>query len=525
MMNIGENIATHTAKHSTTPDLAKMTETTDVCVIGGGISGLSAAYALMQRGAKVLLLERNERVGGVLQTIHEEGFTFDCGANTVRVSGTRFDQLVESLGLREVLVEANAAANNRCIMRGGALHPLKAHPLALLRSPLLSWQAKMRLLAEPFVRSGAFAHAHQSGQGEHQDGSGDGSGDESGDESIATMLERRVGKEAVQYLVSPMVTGIYGTTPDRLSARTTFPTLWAWERQYGSLVKGVLAERFKQRRTAAASASTSTALRVVNFRGGMSTLVESIAQRLAERVKTGVEVQSLRRTANGWRVETSSGVVECNRLVLATDARAAASLLRSAGGVTCALCNDAAQHLERVEYSSLALLHLGYKRAVVRRPLDSFGFLVPPSEGEPLLGSLWNSTIFPHTAPINHAAFTVFVGERGTAELLKEASALPPKKIHTINAQHPTLQPVLRRFAEIMQIDTAGAKHVPPEFFRLTLWKRGIPRYAVGYWQHERAWNSVEEAYPNLRLLGNYRGGVSVVDCVNNAFQAASSLA
>jgi len=515
MMNIGENIATHTAKHSTTPDLAKMTETTDVCVIGGGISGLSAAYALMQRGAKVLLLERNERVGGVLQTIHEEGFTFDCGANTVRVSDAAFEHFVQEVGLGNLLVEADAAANKRYIMRGGTLHPLKPHPMALLRSPLLSWQGKMRLLAEPFVRFGASANAQQVGQGSHNEQ----------DESIASLLERRVGKEAVQYLVSPMVTGIYGTTPDRLSARTTFPTLWAWERQYGSLVKGVLAERFKQRRTAAASTSTSPAVRVVNFRGGMSTLVESIAQRLAERVKTGVEVQSLRRTANGWRVETSSGVIECNRLVLATDAQAAASLMRSAGGATCALCNDAAQHLERVEYSSLALLHLGYKRAVVRRPLDSFGFLVPPSEGEPLLGSLWNSTIFPHTAPSNHVAFTVFVGERGTAELLKEASALPPKEIPTINAQHPTLQPVLRRFAEIMQIDTAGAKHVPPEFFRLTLWKRGIPRYAVGYCQHERAWNSVEEAYPNLRLLGNYRGGVSVVDCVNNAFQAVSSLA
>ncbi len=514
MMNTREDIVTHATEHTTKPELVNRVKTrTDVCVIGGGISGLSAAYALTQRGRQVLLLERNEQVGGVLQTVREEGFTFDCGANTVRVSNEEFERFVQGVGLGSLLIEADASANNRYIMRGGALHPLKAHPIALLRSPLLSWRAKLRLLAEPFVRPVAPAHTKQSGQGEHQH--------ESQDESIAAMLERRVGKEVVQYLVSPMLSGIYGTTPDHLSARTVFPTLWMWEQQYGSLLKGMIAERFKRQRSATAKAGSGSVARVVNFRGGMTTFVQAIAQHLAERVQTGVGVQSLRRTANGWHLGTSFGLIECGSLVLATDAHAAASLLRSASDTTCALCSEAAHHLERVEYSSLALLHLGYKRAVVRRPLDSFGFLVPPNEGEPLLGSLWNSTIFPHTAPSNYAAFTVFASERVTAEI---ANVLSSAGSEAITACHPTLQPVLNRFAEIMGIDPASPHPAVPEFFRLTLWKRGIPRYAVGYWQHEQAWSNLEAAYPSLRLVGNYRGGVSVADCVNNARQAALSL-
>jgi protoporphyrinogen oxidase len=174
--------------------------TYDVCVIGGGISGLTAAYHLHKRGENVLVLERNTIAGGVLQAIQEQGFTFDCAANTVRSSDASFMTLVRELELESSLVQANNLAKQRLILRDGTLHALTPHPFSLLRSPLLSLQGKMRLLKEAFIKPCT-----------------------GNDETIADFMRRRLGAEVLEYLVSPVIAGIYAASPDCLRVRPPLP--------------------------------------------------------------------------------------------------------------------------------------------------------------------------------------------------------------------------------------------------------------------------------------------------------------
>jgi oxygen-dependent protoporphyrinogen oxidase len=461
----------------------------DVCIIGGGISGLTAALALVRQGKRVFVLEQAHTVGGVLQSTSCAGFTFDAGANTLRVSEAEVRDFIASVVPAEMMRLANPATNKRYILHNGTLHPLKPHPISLLTSPLLSFKARLHLLAEPFTKpnfrtdtaSNVFA-----------------------DESLAAFVERRLGREIVEKILNPFVTGIYGTSPENLSVYETFPLLKRLEMQYGSLAKGA----WKERKTLFARTTPPS---VMTFIGGMQTFARRIAELLGDAVRTQTEVYAVQRSDDKergrWCVSTSNGTIFCKHCIITTEAPAAAQILAS-------LEKSTSRELSSIEYGKITLVHLGYKQALVSHPLDSFGFLIPESEGEPFLGALWNSAFFPHTAPPEHAAFTLFVGEE-TTRLLEHDD---PNREHDISIQHPRLKPVVARFQEIMQIQGE------PCVSNVRLWKRAIPRYAVGYGQFDAVWKSFEERNAGLHLLGSYRGGVSLQDCMKNALKTASEL-
>jgi oxygen-dependent protoporphyrinogen oxidase len=465
-----------------------------VCVIGGGISGLTAALELHRQGVSVRLFEQASSVGGVLRSVtieRADGFTFDCGANTLRVSSDTVRSLIASCVPPAAIRTAAPSANKRYIMRGGNLHALQAHPLALLRTNLLSTKAKLRLLCEPFIP------AKKNMLGSTLD-----------DESLADFFHRRIGSEPVRYLLNPFVTGVYGAPPEHLGVQGTFPTLERFERESGSLVKGFIKQRWAERKQPRALPT------IMTFVGGMQTLAKGMAEQLGERVQTGVAVRAVQPNHDNqynergrWRVSTSEGDVVCEHCIVATEAPEAALLLALADA-------EASGHLSSLQYGKITLVHLGYKQALVRRPTDSFGFLIPQSEDEPLLGALWNSAFFSHTAPPEHAAFTLFVGEETTNKLLQSAE-------HTqrITVEHPLLKPVVARFQEIMGIQGE------PCASNVHCWRRAIPRYDVGYARFEALWQHVEQRNAGLHLLGSYRGGVSLHDCMLNGIKLANGVA
>lgn len=464
-------------------------EPRSVVVIGAGITGLVAAYALKRRGVPVTVFEAGACAGGAIGTSLADGFLAEHGPNSF-VSSAPVEVLLQQLGLEDDVVEANPDANRRYIVRDGRLVAFPMTPLALLTTSLLSFRAKLRVLLEPLVRGGA-ANA---------------------DESVASFVRRRLGKEVLDYAVNPFIAAIFAGDPEQLSMAHAFPRVYALERAHGSLSKGfVVSRRSARDADADARDGESTAgdertvsARLISFRDGLQQLTDTLANALGSSLKLATPVRLLHRGDSRWIVETGpDGAVRAravDAIVLAAPAHAVAAMELPAS-----IRRDA-MPIEQVEYPPMSSLTLGFRREDVTHPLDAFGVLVPEVEQRTVLGMLFSSTLFPDRAPDDHVAITVFVG----------------------GARQPALARLqtdeLVRLVRTDLHDLLGVRG-EPVFAKHVYWSRGIPQYAVGYDTVKDAADATETANPGLYLTGNYRNGVSIGDCIASGQQVADRVA
>jgi oxygen-dependent protoporphyrinogen oxidase len=431
-----------------------------VLVVGGGISGLVRGFSLRRRGEDVRVLEATDRPGGVIRTENVEDFVLELGPNTIRPSPELW-RLVRDLGLEG---EARLADPRlpRYVEFRGRLHALAPGP-GILATSLLSPGGKIRLLAEPFVRRGADPR-----------------------ETVHGFFARRLGREVADRLAAPFVSGIWAGDATSLSASEAFPTLARWEREHGSLLRGALASRRQTR-----SSDPAPPRGLLSFRGGLETLPRALAGRLGDRLTKNARARSLAFAAGKWRVETEAGSSEAERVVLATSAPEAARLLRP-------LDAEAADALAGVPTPPLVVVHVAYPKDAFPAPLRGFGHLVVPEAGRRVLGAVWSSTLFPDRAPAGQELLTVFLG--GSRD--PAAAALSDEAI-----------------SEVVGTELAsslGARK-PPRLVRVTRYAAAIPQYDLGHADRRASFDSAEARLPGLRLLGNYRGGISVTDVARNA--------
>jgi oxygen-dependent protoporphyrinogen oxidase len=449
-----------------------------VVIVGGGISGLAIAWFLHEQGRAVRVLEAGARLGGVIDSEQSDGFLVERGPNsTLQKPGTAEDalgRLVAGAGLDGRLLEAGAAGRKRYVLRAGRLQPLPASPPAFLATGLFSWRAKLRLLREPFIgRAGE-------------------------EETIARFVERRLGREFLDYAVEPFISGVYAGNPTELSVRAAVPKIYELERSYGSLIRGAIALG------KAAKGAGAPAGRMVSFDRGMAALPQAVADALPEGAcRTGCRIVALRRSAEGWDLhwegEAGSGVEQARSLVLALPAPAAARLLAP-------LSPQAAEILGTIPYAPIVGLALGYQRDQVRHPLDGFGFLAPRREGMRVLGGLFSSSLFAERAPTGKVLVSAFIG--GTTD--PGAAALGDKEL---------LDRVTADLARALGIRGA------PGFVRITRYERAIPQYTLGHLERIAALDSAVEALPGLFLQASWRAGVSVADCIRNGEALARRIA
>lgn len=440
-----------------------------IAIIGGGISGLVAAFYLKRAGADVTLYERSNTVGGNIKTETRDGFLYELGPNSVLATPELLD-LIRDLGLTGEIARPHPAAKYRYILRNGHLQRLPSGPLSLVRTPALSASAKLRLLKEPFIRS-------KGGK----------------DESVSSFFARRFGRELVNTAVDPFVSGIYAGDPEKLVMRFAFPRIYEMEKASGSVITGMLFGKKSSKRVPKGTPRSLT------FRQGMQTLPRALESHIGADVRVNCGELTLSDSRKGsLTIASEMGSEDYDAVILSVPAYAAADLVRE-------LDPKFANELSRVSYPAVSVVYTGFKADDVKEDAKGFGFLVPGSERSKILGSLWNSSVFEQRAPDGHHLFTTFVGGSRSPELCELSD-------------DEMIKMVVNELSKIMGISGK------PVFTYVKSWKKAIPQANIGYEELLSTIGRFRKKRQNVYVCSNYYGGISVGDCVRNAGETASAI-
>lgn len=442
----------------------------DALVLGAGPAGLAVASAMAERGGRVVVVEPSRRVGGAVRSVAEDGWTVELGPHTLQLETEGDARLIEQLGLAGEMLEADTASAQRLIAWQGRLHALRPSPLALLRSELLSLGGKARLLSEVFRPRGG-------GPGE----------------TLRAFAERRLGTEAAERLVDPMVSGIFAGDPGKLVAEHALPSLPRLEAEHRSLILGLARRKGPPRR-------------IVSFPRGLQRLTDALAARLpAGAVRLGAQASSLRPGPRGWDVgwreaDGSVGGGRARHLVVTAPPWQWAGLPIEAP--VAALLREA----ELVEAPPVALVVRGYDRSQVAHPLDGFGLLVPRAERRQALGVLFPGSVFPSFCPPGKVLLSTFIG-----------GARSPALAQLDDAGLGAL--VDRELGELLGAEGA------PERQWIARWPRAIPQYTHTHGRFRAAMAEAEAALPGLAFVGCFRDGVSLMSTLRRGRALGSALA
>jgi oxygen-dependent protoporphyrinogen oxidase len=467
-----------------------MTDTRRVVIVGGGITGLAAARAALGRAralgrpASVTVVERSPRFGGNLVTERVDGFLLDGGPDSWVATKPHATALARELGLGDAIVGTNESTRRYFVAWAGRLHPVPeglvlgvpTRLAPLIRSRLFSWRGKARMALEPFVPARRFEAAE--------------------DESIADFAKRRLGSEATERLVAPLLGGISAGDADDLSVRAAFPQLVAMEREHGSLVRGMRAVR----RKGAAGREESAFL---SLEGGVGELVTALCERLrgeGATLRSGVEVLAVTRAKRGWTLEIAGDTrLEADAVLLAIPAHAASCVLAG-------LDDELARGLGGLRHTSTATVFLAFRRADIAHPLDGVGFVVPRALGRPILAGTWVSSKWAHRAPEGHVLLRAFLGGASGGDVLARGDdALTRMAREELHA--------------VMRLEAT------PLWSRVFRFDRASPQMRVGHFATMRAIGErLARVAPGVQLAGGGYDGVGIPDCIRQGQDAGRAL-
>lgn len=459
-----------------------------VCIIGGGITGLSAAYYLLrlaearQKSLQLVILEADHRLGGKIRTARNKDLILELGPDSMLRRKPWALDLVRQIGLGDEIVGNDPRAGQMYAYHQGKIYPLPVgllpgaatDPRQLLRSPLLSWPGKLRVLLEPFLP------ARMDDQ----------------DETIASFARRRLGVEAGKRMLEPLLKAPFGGAASRLSLLATYPDLRRLERSHGSLSQAVRGMAGVAR-AAADPAQRPSAF--ASLRSGLEKLVHALAGTLQQSpvctIVTGTAVTAVNPGSRSrYRVIAGSASEEFDAVIITAPAFAAANIIRP-------VVPEVVEPLLAIDYESIGVVGFAFRRSSVSHSLDGSGIIIPEDSPLTMTGCAWLSSKWPHSCPADLALIRCFFKPR--------AGVSPDDLVHVVYEEMASL---------------LGIKD-PPIWTRFIHWPNAIPQYNLGHLERVERIEAALSQFPGLFLTGAALRGIGLPDCVRQGREAAEQAA
>lgn len=437
-------------------------------IVGGGITGLSLGYFLLKKEPNLDLhvLESEERPGGKIWTERVNGYLCEGGVNGFLDNRPKTLELASSLGL--IPIRSNDNARKRYIFSDQKLHQLPESPISFFLSNLLSPIGRIRIIYEIFAPKGS-----------------------NEEESLADFAKRRLGLEAYEKLIDPMASGIYAGDPEKMSLKSCFPRIFELERKYGSLIKAMIKLKKEARKTGKSVGAGPGGV-LTSFYDGMQVFISALKDFLGDRLKTKSRVASIDKIGKTYTLFLSDNSrFEAEAIVIASPAHSTSEILRD-------FDKDLSKTLSEIPYPPISVVCLGYKKERIRQSLDGFGFLVPKREGRKILGTLWDSSIFPNRAPDGHVLMRSMLG----GARLSDIALLQDDKMIDV---------VLGELKDIMGLN------ISPDFVRIYRHEKGIPQYLLDHEKRVKTIERIVRQHKGLYITGNSYKGIGVNDCIENS--------
>lgn len=459
-----------------------------IAIVGGGISGLTAAYKLAQarqRGLPVseFLIEADDRLGGVVRTEHLEGYVLEGGPDSFISEKPEAAALCRELGLGDLLIGSNDDQRQTYILRKGKLVPLPEGLMLLtptrirsfLKSPLIPLPSKLMMATEWFVTP--------TKPRDH-------------DESIGTFVRRHFGKAMLENIVDPLLAGVYGGDAKSLSVESVVPRFRDMENQYGSLIRGAMAAK----RSAGKAKEKSGSL-FMTLKNGLGDLIKALEARLdPSRIHLGQRVVSIEKVGHHWK---SPYRIRCEgNQDYEADVVILALPVHECAGFFASFTQDLVDACRGIPYSSAITVNLGFEEEVASALPPGFGFLVPGKEGSRLLACTFVHRKFPNRAPAGKALLRCFLGGTRDPEIMQLSN----------NEIIPLVRQELR---SILGVEAS------PLFSLISRWPFAMAQYNVGHQDRVKRITGLIEKYPHLHLAGNAYSGIGLSDCIRTGTEAA----
>ena len=430
-------------------------------VIGGGITGLSTAHFLKDKGIRFSLFESSANLGGVIQTVNDGEFIFENGPNTVLNNNSSIDKLLRNCNLFDKIILADKGSTaKRYIFLRGEPTSIPTTIYSFIKTPILSPLSKLKFLLALFLKG------------------------DLKDLSVYDFSLKTFGKEFHDNLVEPILNGIYAGDTRKMSVKYSLRKIWAMKIKYGRIIIGLI----KSGKTKSYS---------FNLPMGLTQMINAISKNLQEEIKLNTKVKQIKKKLNGYEILTLGGdKFFCKNVICTIPAYVLSDIIFD---------KQLAKNLKRIEYNPIDVYHFAFKKKDVKSNINGFGILTKPSDKKSFLGVLFSSNIFPHLCPNEFKSFTVMVGGEKQKRLL--------------NGNKTEIQKlVLKELKSLIDCE------IDPICFNYIRWDKAIPQYNFVQSDLERSIDDFHKHNENFKIIGNYFSGVSVSDCVQKGERVVKDL-
>ena len=435
-----------------------------IAILGGGITGLTAAYELLKLGHKPTVFESSPRIGGAIETIRQNDFLAECGPNTLLETSPRISNLISDLGLDSRKRYANPSMKNRYIIKGGKPVPMPLSPGQFVTTKLFSLGAKLNLIKEPFIAPCPSET----------------------EESLAAFIVRRLGQEFLDYAINPFVAGGYAGDPSRLSVQHAFPKLYALEQKYGSMIKG---QFFGARERKIRGTVSKDKAKLVSFDQGLEVLVDGLGQKIGDTINISTVIESVEKDEKKWIVQGRKIREKFDAVITAIPTHRMTNMtFRDESDLDLSILRD-------IIYPPVTSVVMGFRRDQIRHSLEGFGMLVPKVERKNILGTIFSSSLFENRAPEGYVTLSTYIGGMRQPD-------------HALLGDQEMDRLILKDLEALLGV------RGEPAFINRRVWKKAIPQYTVGYGKILDRFNELEAAHSGLFFAGHYRNGISLGDSI-----------